>query len=80
MEKTQIETNMLGRRVQRTDLSKPEEGVVVGAWLQSVIEGRDYPYRDGYRVTRVYFLLESDDGSFSECKAIHTKACSAKIA
>lgn len=75
MEKDQIQTNLLGRRVQRTDLSQPQEGVVVGAWLQSVIEGRNYPYTDGYRATRVYFLLEYDDGSFGECKAMHTKAC-----
>jgi hypothetical protein len=80
MEKHQIQTSMLGRRVQRNDLSMPEEGVVVAAWIQSIVEGRDYPYSDGYRVTRVYFLLESADGSLHECKAMDTKTCPVQVA
>ncbi len=80
MEKETIQTNMIGRKVWRKDLTEPEECIVVGAWLQSVIEGRNYPYSDGYRVTRVYFLLEHPDGSLYECKAKDTKThCTVEV-
>lgn len=78
MEKTQIETSMLGRKVRRTDLPEPKEGTVVAAWIQTVIQGRDGFYDDGYRVTRVFFLLEGADGSFWEVKANDCKAAEVK--
>jgi hypothetical protein len=80
MEKEPIQTNMLDRRVLWKVGDTVYECTVVGVWLQKVIEGRDYPYNDGRAVVRVFFLLQEDDGSFREVKAIDTKAVLPQVA